>query len=265
MRAMSYTTIHLDVAASVATLRLDRADVRNAFSDVMIAELDAALTALAARADVRVVVLASAGPVFSAGADLNWMRRMANYSRGENRADAAKLADMLLRLATLPQPTVARVQGDCYAGGLGLVAACDIAVAVDTAQFCLTEVRLGLIPATIGPHVVRAIGARQASRYFLTAETFTALMARELGLVHEVCAANDLDAVIERVTTHLCQASPSALTESKRLIRDLATLPIDANTAALTADRIADVRASADGREGVQAFLERRKPRWIRS
>ncbi len=260
---MTANTIELEFASGIATLWLNRPEVRNAFSDVMIEELDAALASLAARTDVRVVVLAARGSVFSAGADLTWMRRMAGFSREENRADAAKLAAMLLTLHTLPKPTIARVHGDCYAGGLGLVSACDLAVAADAAQFCLTEVRLGLIPATIGPYVVRAIGARQASRYFLTAEKFSASQARELGLVHEICAPDELDKIISTLTTQLLQAGPVALAESKRLIRDLESIPIDAQAAALTAERIADVRASSEGREGVQAFLERRKAGWL--
>jgi methylglutaconyl-CoA hydratase len=260
---MTYSTIALDHHGAVATLWLNRPEIRNAFSDVMIAELDSALAALAAEPTVRVIVLAGRGPVFSAGADLNWMRRMAGYSKEENQVDAEKLALMLHRLYTVPKPTIARVHGDCFAGGLGLVAACDIAVAVESVTFCLTEVRIGLIPATIGPYVVRAMGERQASRYALTAERFTAAAAHTAGLIHEVSSAETLDATIDSLTAQLLLASPVALAESKRLIRDVGASQISPELASETAERIAVLRASDEGREGIAAFLERRKPSWL--
>lgn len=260
---MSYSTLEITRAGQIAHLWLNRIDVRNAFSDVMIGELDDAFAALGADAAIRAIVLAARGAVFSAGADLNWMRRMAGYSHDENRADAEKLARMLYRIYRCPKPTIARVHGDCYAGGLGLVAACDMAVAADSVTFCLTEVRIGLIPATIGPYVIRAIGERQASRYFLTAEKFSAQTARTLGLVHEVAAVDALDAVLAELTTQLLQASPAALAESKRLIREMGATAIGEATILDTAARIADARSSTEAREGIAAFLERRKPAWI--
>ncbi|MCB1626020.1 MAG: enoyl-CoA hydratase/isomerase family protein [Pseudomonadales bacterium] len=260
---MSYTTLELTKEAAVTTIWLNRPDVRNAFNDTLIAELDAALVALAADDAVRVIVLAARGAAFSAGADLNWMRRMANYSDEENRADALKLARLLQRLATHPRPTIARVHGACYAGGVGLVAACDLAIAAAPTVFCLTEVRIGLIPATIAPYVVRAIGPRAASRYFLTAETMPAPVAHTLGLVHDCVAPQELDVAIARWAQHLRQGAPGAIEACKRLIRDVASGPLGEPVIADTAARIAAARASVEGREGVQAFLERRKPRWI--
>jgi methylglutaconyl-CoA hydratase len=260
---MSYSMLELTRDNAVATIWLNRPEVRNAFSDVMIAELDSAIAMLSGDTSVRVIVLAGRGAVFSAGADLNWMRRMATYSLTENQADAEKLASMLYRLYTCPKPTVARVQGDCFAGGLGLVAACDLAVAAEPVSFCLTEVRIGLIPATIGPYVVRAIGERQASRYALTAERFSAAAALSLGLVHVVAPLVTLDDALRDLTTHLQQAGPNALTESKRLIRDVGASHIQPDLAADTAARIAALRASDEGREGIAAFLERRKPSWL--
>jgi methylglutaconyl-CoA hydratase len=260
---MAYSTLELTREAGVGTVWLNRPEVRNAFSDVMIAELDSAIAALSNDVEIRAVVLAGRGSVFSAGADLNWMRRMATYSQVENQADAEKLARMLYRLYTCPKPTLARVQGDCFAGGLGLVAACDLAVAAEQAVFCLTEVRIGLIPATIGPYVVRAIGQRQTSRYALTAERFSAATALALGLVHEVAPVATLDGVVRNLTQHLMNAGPAALTESKRLIRDVGASRIEPELATETAQRIAALRASDEGREGIAAFLERRKPGWL--
>jgi methylglutaconyl-CoA hydratase len=260
---MPYDTVEITQDGAVSTLWLNRVEVRNAFSDVMIGELHRAIDALTLDARTRVIVLAGRGPVFSAGADLNWMRRMAEYSLDENRADAEKLAQMLYALFTCPKPTIARVHGDCYAGGLGLVAACDIAVAAAPATFCLTEVRIGLIPATIGPYVVRAIGQRHASRYFLTAEKFSAGEAQQMGLVHEVCEPTALDQAVAELTTALLQAGPAALAAAKQQLRDLYGRPIDAAVGTDMAARIAEIRASAEGREGVAAFLGKRKPGWL--
>ncbi len=246
-----------------ATVTLTRPQLRNAFNDELIAELTAAFAELGAREEVRAIVLAAEGPAFCAGADLNWMRRMADYSREDNRADAARLAAMLRTLDDCPKPTVARVQGDVYAGGMGLVAACDIAVAVDTAGFCLSEVKLGLIPATIGPYVVRAMGARAAQRYCLTGERFDAAEALRIGLVHEVVSAEALDARVDAIVHALCSAGPAAVAAAKRLVRDVAQAPLDDVLVARTVEAIADIRASAEGREGVQAFLHKRKPNWL--
>lgn len=248
--------------AAVAQVTLDRPAVRNAFDDDTIAALTQAFRALDADDAVRVVVLAAEGPAFCAGADLNWMRRLADYSRDENQADAARLAEMLRSVAACRKPTIARVQGDAYAGGMGLVAACDLAVAADTAHFSLTEVKLGLVPATIAPYVVRAIGARAAQRYMITAERFDAATALRLGLVQEVATADQLDARVQAWTADLLGASPQALAACKRLLHEVTGRPIDAALIARTAEFIADARASDDGRHGLQSFLGKTRPRW---
>ena len=253
----------IQFAGHIATVTLNRPEVRNAFNDETIAALTDAFTALGANDGVRAIVLAANGPGFCAGADLNWMRRMAEYSHDENLADAAKLAEMLRVLYTCPKPTVARVQGDVFAGGMGLVAACDMAVSVDTAIYCLSEVRLGLIPATIGPYVVRAMGPRAAHRYALTAERFGAAEALRIGFVHEVVEADALDAKVDEITTALAGAGPAAVRAGKRLLQDAAEREIDAALIARTVEGIADIRASAEGREGIQAFLQKRKPAWL--
>ncbi len=246
-----------------ATITLTQPEVRNAFSDEVIAQITAAFTEVGARAEVRAVVLAAEGPAFCAGANLNWMRRMADYTRDENIADAGKLAEMLRVIYECPKPTVARVQGDVYAGGMGLVAACDMAVAVDTAGFCLSEVKIGLIPATISPYVIRAMGARAAHRYFLTAERFDAFEALRIGFVHEVAAADQLDARVDTLVKALASASPNAMRACKTLVLDVAGRAIDAELIAETVEGIADIRASDEGREGVQSFLQKRKPGWL--
>jgi len=253
----------LDVQTGVARIMLSRPEVRNAFNDEVIAELTQVFTEVGQRDDVRAVVLAAQGPAFCAGADLNWMRRMADYTREENLADAGALAAMLRAIYECPQPTIARVQGDVYAGGMGLVAACDMAVAVDTAGFCLSEVKLGLIPATISPYVIRAMGARAAHRYFLTAERFSAAEAHRIGFVHEVVAADELDVRVGVLTQALVNAGPAAVKACKRLVRDVAEREINDTLIATTVDGIADIRASAEGREGVSSFLQKRKPHWL--
>lgn len=258
-----FETIQVTVADRVGTVTLDRPDVRNAFSDTMIAELTRAFVALAGDAKVKVVVLSAAGKAFCAGADLNWMKRMAGYSDAENHADATQLARMLKTIHDCPKPVVARVQGDTYAGGTGLVAACDIAVASRAAGFCLSETRLGLIPATIGPYVIRAMGERAARRYMVTAERFDADEAWRIGFVHEVVEADTLDATLARIVETLMANSPNAMHETKRLIRDVATEPLDDALLDDTARRIATIRASDEGKEGVRAFLEKRKPAWV--
>ena len=246
-----------------ATVTLNRPEVRNAFNDEVIAELTAAFHEFSAREDVRCIVLAGNGPAFCAGADLNWMRRMAGYTHKENIADAAELAEMLRVIYRCPKPTIARVQGDVYAGGMGLVAACDIAVSVDTAQYCLSEVKLGLIPATISPYVIRALGEQASRRWFVTAERFGATEAHRVGFVHEVCGADALDATVEGIVATLVANGPMAARACKRLVQDVAGQPISAELHAETARRIADIRASDEGREGVQSFLGKRQPRWL--
>ncbi len=248
---------------SVLTLTLNRPDVRNAFNDEVIAEITEAFARASAQDDVRAVVLAAVGPAFCAGADLNWMRRMADYTRAENVADAGKLAEMLRVIYACPKPIVARVQGDVFAGGMGLVAACDIAVSVDTATYCLSEVKLGLIPATISPYVIRAMGTRAAHRYFLTAERFSAAEALRIGFVHEVVVADALDAKVDELLKALVSASPNAVRACKALVQEVAHRDIDAALIARTVEGIADIRASTEGKEGVQAFLQKRKPSWL--
>lgn len=247
----------------VAQVTLSRPEVRNAFNDEVIAELTTAFTELGQNKAVRAIVLAAVGPAFCAGADLNWMRRMADYTQAENLADAAQLAEMLRVIYTCPKPTVARIQGDVYAGGMGLVAACDMAVSVDTANYCLSEVKLGLYPATISPYVIRAMGARAAHRYFLTAERFDAVEALRIGFVHAVVSAEQLDAKVNEMTQALVSASPHAVQRCKTLLHDVAGQDIDAALVAQTVEGIATIRASAEGKEGVQSFLQKRKPAWL--
>ncbi|MGI9151985.1 MAG: enoyl-CoA hydratase/isomerase family protein [Limnohabitans sp.] len=257
------TALTISNQGAVRTLTLSRPDVRNAFNDEVIAELKAAFTAAGQAADVRCVVLAAEGPAFCAGADLNWMRRMADFTRDENLADAGQLAAMLRTIYECPKPTIARVQGDVFAGGVGLVAACDMAVSVDSATYCLSEVKLGLIPATISPYVIRAMGARASHRYFLTAERFSAAEAHRIGLVHEVVTADALDAKVAELTHALVTASPNAVRACKRLVQDVAEREIDDALVAHTVAGIADIRASEEGKEGVQSFLQKRKPTWL--
>lgn len=256
---------HLTIAQQghLATVTLNRPEVRNAFSDEVITELDEAFRVLGLRDEVRCIVLAGNGPAFCAGADLNWMKRMADYTRDENLADAAALAQMLRTLYECPKPTIARVQGDVYAGGTGLVAACDIAVSVDSAHYCLSETRLGLIPATISPYVIRAMGARAAHRYFLTAERFNAAEALRIGLVHEVVPADALDAKVAEIASALINAGPAAVRICKKLVQDVAEQEISPALVDMTVQGIADIRVSAEGREGVQSFLQKRKPAWL--
>jgi methylglutaconyl-CoA hydratase len=254
--------IEIERNGAKATLWLNRPDRHNAFDDALIAELSAGLATLAADSAIRVVLLAGRGKSFSAGADLAWMKRMAGYTAAENEADAQKMAEMLHRLDSLPKPTVALVQGAAMGGGVGLVAACDIAIATEDAQFAFSEARLGLTPATISPYVIAAIGPRAARRYFLTAERFDARRALGLGLVSAVVPAADLAAAANKLADILCQNSPGAMAEAKRLIADVTGRPIDAALRYETAGRIARQRASAEGREGVAAFLEKRKPNW---
>ncbi|GAA0740035.1 enoyl-CoA hydratase/isomerase family protein [Ideonella azotifigens] len=249
----------------VAEVWLNRPDVRNAFNDEVIAALTATFRGLAQDGALRVVVLAGHGKAFCAGADLNWMRAMADYSWTQNRDDAQALADMLWTLNQCPVPVVGRVHGDCYAGGVGLAALCDVLVAVDSVNFCLSEGRLGLMPATIAPYVIAAMGQRAAQRYFTTAERFSAAEAQRIGLVHELCSAEQLDERVAAIVQALVANSPAAVRSCKRLVQDLAGQP---NTPALredTARRIADIRGSDEGKEGVSAFLQKRPPGWLAS
>lgn len=259
---MTQGTLDIRLEGAVAHVFLNRAEVRNAFNDAVVAELTAAFTTLGADRSLRAIVLGGHGKAFCAGADLNWMRAMAGYDWEGNRADAAKLAEMLWTIYRCPLPVVGRVQGDCYAGGVGLAAVCDVLVAAEGVQFCLSEARLGLLPATIGPYVLRALGEQAARRYFVSAERFDAARALALGFVHEVVPAADLDQRVDAIVAALVANGPEAVKASKRLLQDLAGRPIDAELRADTVRRIADIRGSAEGREGVQSFLDKRKPAW---
>ena len=260
---MDWQSIDITMHERVATVTLDRPDVRNAFNDATIAELALAFDELGRDEDVRAIILAANGPAFCAGGDLNWMKAMAGYSDDENYDDAVKLADMLRTIYLCPKPVIAKIQGDCYAGGMGLVAACDIAVAVDGANFCLSEVKLGLIPATISPYVIKAMGENAARRYFLTAERFTATEAHRIGFIHELCSAAELDARVAAVVKALVANSPNAVHQAKLLVREVAGKTVDQELVTDTARRIAAIRASEEGREGVASFLEKRKPSWL--
>jgi methylglutaconyl-CoA hydratase len=263
MPDMNLQRITVTADGHVARVTLNRPDVRNAFDDATIVELTAAFRALADDASVRVIILAANGPAFCAGGDLNWMKRMADYSDAENRADALGLATMLNTIYTCNKPVIARVQGDAYAGGMGLVAVADIAISADSAHFCLSEAKLGLMPATIAPYVIRAIGARASHRYFVTAERIDANEALRIGLVHQVVSAETLDATVDAVAAAIAANSPNAVRECKQLVVDFADKPIDDTLISDTADRIARIRASDEGRDGVRSFLEKRKPSWL--
>lgn len=247
----------------VAEVWLNRPEVRNAFNDDVIAELTQVFAALSQDDDLRVIVLGAHGKAFCAGADLNWMRAMADYSWDQNRADAQKLADMLWTLYQCPVPIVGRIQGDCYAGGMGLAAVCDVLVAAHEVTFCLSEARLGLLPATIAPYVLRALGEQASRRYMVTAERFSAAQAHALGFVHELCSAEALDAKVAALVATLAANGPKAARACKRLVRDVAGAPLTIELRADTAQRIADIRSSDEGREGVQSFLNKRKPGWL--
>jgi len=246
----------------ITTVTLNRPAIHNAFDDTLIRALTHTLRELDGNPATRVVVLTGAGKSFSAGADLNWMRRMAGYSEAENLDDARELAGLLWTLHRLGKPTVARVQGAAFGGGVGLVAACDVAIASTAASFALTEVKLGIIPAVISPYVVAAIGERQARRYCLSAERFEAAEAHRIGLVHEVVAVEALDARIAALGRQLLVNGPAALAACKDLIGAVSRGPLDDSMVEDTARRIARVRASAEGQEGLSAFLEKRRPRW---
>ncbi len=255
----------LDIdAAGVATLTMNCPERHNAFDDLLIGELTTTLKTLATDPQVRVLVLAARGKSFSAGADLNWMRRMADYSREENLADARELAELMRTLNELSKPTVALVQGPVYGGGVGLVACCDMAVATPQAKFCLSEVKLGLIPAVISPYVVDAMGPRAARRYFLTAEAFSAAEALRLGLVHQVVEMEQLQETCITLCRLLLANGPEALKAAKRLINTVSKEPINATMIEDTAQQIAAIRASEQGKEGLSAFLEKRKPFWVK-
>jgi len=252
----------IDKKDGVARVTLDRPEVRNAFDDALIDRLHECFVSLAEDDSVRAVVLAGNGPAFCAGADLNWMKRMAEYSYEENLADARALAEMLAALDRMGKPSIARVHGPAFAGGTGLVAACDIAVGSPEAKFCFSEAKLGLSPATISPYVLRAIGERAARRYFLTAEVFDAQEALRIGMLSIV--TEKLDETIQALLKHLLSGGAQALGRIKDLIRAVTSAPLDERMVADTARRIAEIRVSTEGREGIASFLEKRKPSWTK-
>jgi methylglutaconyl-CoA hydratase len=258
------TSVLLSRDGPVARVVLNRPQLHNAFDEALIAELAVAFQALAEDDSVRVVVLAGAGRSFSAGADLNWMKRAASYDEEQNRADARNLELMLRSIDDCPKPVVAMVQGAAIGGGLGLVAACDIAIAGEAAQFATSEVQLGIVPAVIAPFVLRAIGPREARRWFLTAERFGAEEARRIGLVHEVVPGERLEARVNEIVGELLKGGPAAIASAKQLVRLVEMMPQGGSILAeATVGLIAERRASPEGREGISAFLEKRKPAWI--
>jgi methylglutaconyl-CoA hydratase len=256
--------LQTEIQRGIATVRMNRPDVHNAFDDHLIAELTTELRRLDQAPEVRVVVLAANGKSFSAGADLNWMQRMAKYSEAENLRDAVAMAGLMRTLHGMHKPTIARVQGAAFGGGVGLVACCDIAVAAAEASFSLSEVRLGLIPSVISPYVIAAIGEREARRYFLTTERFGAEEAMRIGLVHEVTTGDLLDEAVTNFAGQLLKGGPNALAAAKKLIADVAHRPLDDALMEETARRIASIRVSPEGREGLSAFLEKRPPAWTK-
>ncbi|MDY0744063.1 enoyl-CoA hydratase/isomerase family protein [Paucibacter sp. R3-3] len=248
----------------VARVTLNRPQLRNAFNEEVIAELASTFDTLGRDPSLRAIVLAAEGKAFCAGADLNWMKSMAGYSWDENKADAGKLAEMLWAIYNCPVPVIARVQGDVYAGGVGLVSVCDIVVAVESAGFCLSEAKLGLLPATISPYVIRALGEQASRRYFVTAERFSAAEAHRLGLVHELAdSVEALDAKVDALAGAIAANGPAAVRACKKLVQDVAHQPITPALRDDTARRIADIRASDEGRAGVQSFLNKSPLPWI--
>jgi methylglutaconyl-CoA hydratase len=259
---MTYQTLEVETGGGIATVWMNRGEAHNAFNETLIEELTHAFETLGHDAAIRVVVLAGRGKSFSAGADLEWMKRAAGYSDEENRRDARKLAKMYATIHRFSRPTIARVHGAALGGGVGLTAACDIAVATTRASFATTEAKLGLIPSVISPYVIAAIGQRQAHRYFLTAERFDAAAAQRIGLVHLLCEPDELDGKIAAVAEMLIANSPMAQAAAKELIFHVADRPIADVLIEDTAQRIAKSRATAEAKEGIAAFLEKRKPRW---
>lgn len=262
---MGYQTLLVEITQAAATVTLNRPDVRNAFNETMIDELTQVFDELGQNPDVRVIVLAARGAAFCAGADLNWMKKMAGYSSEENFEDAQRLAQMIYGIYSCPKPVIAKIQGDCYGGGMGLAAACDITVVAEQAQFCLREVKLGLTPATISPYVIRAMGVNAARRYFVTAEQISASEAHRMGFAHEVVAAEQLSGTVAELVRTIVDNGPNAVSETKNLVAQVAHAEIDEELWAYTAERIAAIRTSDEGREGIAAFLEKRKPNWLLS
>lgn len=262
---MNFQFLQIEIEAQVATVWLNRGDLHNAFNSAVIAELETCFQHINLRDDIRVVILAGRGKSFSAGADLNWMKQAGEAPPAENQADALQLAEMLHTIATVKQPTIARVHGVALGGGMGLAAACDICIASDNAQFATSEVRLGLAPSTISPYVIRAIGARQASRYFLSAERITAIQAQHLGLVHEITTLEHLDETVAQMVQQLLLGGPVAQTASKHLIQLVEQHTLNNQLLLQTAQHIAQLRQGPEAKAGLNAFLNKQRPAWIQS
>ncbi|MFD2205232.1 enoyl-CoA hydratase/isomerase family protein [Kiloniella antarctica] len=260
---MTYQTLEIEFKSGAVRIWMNRPEVHNALDEIMIAELNDAFTKFGQNTDVHAIVLGGRGKSFSAGADLGWMKRAADFTEEENHEDALKLARMLQAIAECPKPVIARVQGAAFGGGVGLTAAADIAIAGEHAKFCLSEVKLGLVPATIAPYVVKAMGERQASRYFLTAEIFRSEKAADMGFVHEHCTDAQLDAKIEDLLLALNLAAPDALDTAKGLIRSVSNRQLDEELMNETAELIARQRLTPEGREGLAAFFDKRKASWV--
>jgi len=260
---MNTSALTIERDGPVVRVFLNRPEVRNAFNDAVITELTGAFRAFANEPSLRAVILGGHGKAFCAGGDLAWMRSMADYSWEQNRADASALAEMLWTIYRCPLPVIGRIHGDCYAGGVGLAACCDVLVAAEGMNFCLSEAKIGLLPATIGPYVIKALGEQAARRYFITAERFDAATAKALGFVHEVVPAESIDAKVGEIVQAIVANGPAAVKACKQLVQDLAGQPITEALRADTARRIADIRASDEGKEGVQAFLNKRPPAWL--
>lgn len=250
------------VENAIATITLNRPDVHNAFNETVIADMTELFEKAGKDPSVRVVILRGNGKSFSAGGDLNWMRKMADYDFAQNVEDAMRLGTLLKTINTLSKPTIALVHGNAFGGGVGLTAACDMAIAEEGAQFCLSEVRIGIIPSIILPYVITAIGERQARRFCLTAERFDAATAARIGFVHEVAPKGELDAVAQKLITALLEGAPTAQTRGKKLILQIARKPVDDAMIQLTAEQIAEARASDEGRDGLSAFLNKTEPKW---
>lgn len=262
VKADMFEYLALKYETGLGVVRLNRPELHNAFNEVMIAEITNAFRELAHRDDLRAIVLAGEGKSFSAGGDINWMKKMVGYTFEENVADANAMADMLRAIRECPKPVIARVHGNAFGGGVGLTAACDIAVALESAVFCLSEVKLGIVPAVISPFVLEKIGTGQMRRYGLTAERFSAAEARRIGLVHEVFATEtEMDAWISKTSDLLKSNGPKALSAAKQIFTEVAGLPWD-GVQQLTTHTIATLRASPEGQEGLRAFLEKRSPNW---
>lgn len=259
-----FQNLELEIQGQVATVWLNRPTVRNALDEVLLSEITQAINHLEQNDAVRVLVLAGRGKVFCAGADLNWMKRMAEYSAEQNRNDAMGLATMLKTLKEVSKPTIARVHGAAFAGGMGLAAACDVVVAEPAAEFCLSEVRIGLIPSTISPYVIQALGIQAAKRYMLTAERISAKDAHRIGFVQELCEDGTIDASIAQISKALIAGGPMALAQTKALMKTVVNRALDDELISQTAGLIAQVRASSEGREGMASFLEKRQPAWLK-